>query len=70
MRAMVREGMEQAAFGLFTGLDFPPASYADTNGLMELAQEAGRGGGIYHTYPRNKLGDQFLNPVKEALEIG
>ena len=37
---------------------------------MELAQEAGRHGGIYHTHLRNKLGDQFLDPVKEALEIG
>jgi N-acyl-D-amino-acid deacylase len=70
MRAMLREGMEQGAFGLSTGLDYPPGSYADTNELVELAQEAGRHGGIYHTHLRNKLGDQFLDPVKEALEIG
>ena len=70
MRAMLREGMEQGAFGLSTGLDYPPGSYADTNELVELAQEAGRHGGIYHTHLRNKLGDEFLDPVKEALEIG
>ena len=70
MRAMLREGMEHGAFGLSTGLDYPPGSYADTNELVELAQEAGRHGGIYHTHLRNKLGDEFLDPVKEALEIG
>ena len=70
MRAMLREGMEQGAFGLSTGLDYPPGSYADTGELVKLAKEAGRHGGIYHTHLRNKLGDQFLDPVKEALEIG
>jgi N-acyl-D-amino-acid deacylase len=70
MRAMLREGMEEGAFGLSTGLDYPPGSYADTNELVELAQEAGRHGGIYHSHLRNTLGDQFLDPVKEALEIG
>ncbi|MDE0720173.1 MAG: D-aminoacylase [Dehalococcoidia bacterium] len=70
MRSMLREGMEDGAFGLSTGLDYPPGSYADTNELVELAQVAGRYGGIYHTHLRNTLGDQFLDPVKEALEIG
>ena len=70
MRAMLREGMEDGAFGLSTGLDYPPGSYADTDELVALAIEAARHGGIYHTHLRNKLGDTFLDPVKEALEIG
>ncbi len=70
MRAMLREGMEEGAFGLSTGLDYPPGSYSDTAELVELASEASRLGGIYHTHLRNTLGDQFLDPVKEALEIG
>ena len=70
MRAMLREGMEEGAFGLSTGLDYPPGSYADTAELVELAQEAARLGGIYHTHLRNTLGDGFLDPVKEALDIG
>ena len=70
MRAMLREGMEEGAFGLSTGLDYPPGSYADTDELVELAREAGRLGGIYHTHLRNTLGDGFLDPVREALDIG
>ena len=70
MRAMLREGMEEGAFGLSTGLDYPPGSYADTAELVELAREAARQGGIYHTHLRNTLGDTFLDPVREALDIG
>ena len=70
MRAMLREGMEEGAFGLSTGLDYPPGSYADTAELVELAREAARLGGIYHTHLRNTLGDGFLDPVREALDIG
>ena len=70
MRAMLREGMEEGAFGISTGLDYPPGSYATTDELVSLSQEVARLGGIYHTHLRNTLGDRFLDPVKEALEIG
>lgn len=70
MRAMLREGMEEGAFGLSTGLDYPPGEYADTDELVALSQEVARLGGFYHTHVRNKLGDRFLDPLKEAIEIG
>lgn len=70
MRAMMREGLEEGAFGLSTGLDYPPGSYADTDEIVALAEEAARLGGIYHTHLRNTLGDGFLDPVREGLEIG
>ncbi|MFQ5934439.1 MAG: amidohydrolase family protein [Dehalococcoidia bacterium] len=70
MKALLREGMEEGAFGISTGLDYPPGSYADTGELIELSREAARLGGIYHTHVRNTLGDQFLDPFKEAIQIG
>jgi N-acyl-D-amino-acid deacylase len=70
MQAILREGMEEGAFGLSTGLDYPPGSYADTAELVQLSHEAERLGGIYHTHVRYSLGDRFLDPFKEALEIG
>lgn len=70
MRAMLREGMEEGAFGISTGLDYPPGSYATTDELVSLSQEVARLGGIYHTHLRNTLGDRFLDPAREALEIG
>ena len=69
-KAMLREAMEEGAFGLSTGLDYPPGSYADTAELAELCREAARLGGIYHTHVRYGLGDRYLDPFREALEIG
>jgi N-acyl-D-amino-acid deacylase len=70
MRALLREAMEEGAFGLSSGLDYPPGAYATTAELAALASEAGRLGGIYHTHVRYALGDRFLDPFREAIEIG
>ncbi|MER3399163.1 MAG: hypothetical protein C4315_07980 [Chloroflexota bacterium] len=70
MRALLRECLEEGAFGLSTGLDYPPGSYAETAELIELSREVARLGGIYHTHVRYWLGDRYLDPFKEALDIG
>ncbi|MGW3955497.1 N-acyl-D-amino-acid deacylase family protein [Streptomyces sp. NPDC004752] len=70
MRGMVRDAMREGALGLSTGLDYPPGSYADTDELVALAKEAARFGGIYHTHVRYGLGDTYLDPFREALDIG
>jgi len=70
MRAMLREAMEQGAIGLSSGLDYPPGAYADTEELVELTAEAARHGGFYHTHVRYDLGDRYLDPFREAIEIG
>jgi N-acyl-D-amino-acid deacylase len=70
MRAMLREGMEAGAFGVSSGLDYPPGSYAATDELAALTAEAARHGGFYHTHVRYPLGDRFLDPFREAIEIG
>jgi N-acyl-D-amino-acid deacylase len=69
-RALLREGMEEGAFGLSTGLDYPPGAYATTGELADLLAEAARLGGFYHTHVRYPLGDGFLDPFREAIEIG
>jgi N-acyl-D-amino-acid deacylase len=70
MRAMLREAMQEGAIGLSSGLDYPPGAYADTDELAELTNEAARHGGFYHTHVRYALGDRFLDPFREAIEIG
>jgi N-acyl-D-amino-acid deacylase len=70
MRAMLREAMEEGAFALSSGLDYPPGSYADTAELAALTAEAAAGGGFYHTHVRYPLGDGYLDPFREAIEIG
>ena len=56
MRSVVREAMEEGAWGLSTGLDYPPGSYADTAELAALAEVSARMGGFYHTHTRASLG--------------
>jgi N-acyl-D-amino-acid deacylase len=70
MRSMLREGLEEGAFGVSSGLDYPPGSFASTAELAELANEAAKLGGIYHTHVRYPLGDRFLDPFREAIDIG
>ena len=70
MRALLREGMAEGAFGISSGLDYPPGSYATTDELADLTRQAGRDGGFYHTHVRYPLGDRFLDPFREAIEIG
>ncbi|CAN5494355.1 D-aminoacylase [soil metagenome] len=70
MRGLLREAMQEGAFGLSSGLDYPPGAFASTDELAELTGEAARNGGFYHTHVRYGLGDRFLDPFREALEIG
>ena len=71
MKSVVREAMEEGSFGLSTGLDYPPGSYADTNELIELSKVAAEKGGFYHTHTRHSLMmNGHLAPFEEAVEIG
>jgi N-acyl-D-amino-acid deacylase len=70
MRAMLREGLEEGAFGVSSGLDYPPGAFASTDELAALTAEAASAGGFYHTHVRYALGDRFLDPFREAIEIG
>ena len=71
MKAVVREAMEEGAWGLSTGLDYPPGSYADTAELAALSETAASLGGIYHTHTRASLrANGVLAPWEEAVEIG
>ena len=70
MRAMLQEGLAEGAFGISSGLDYPPGSFASTDELAALTAEAAAAGGFYHTHVRYGLGDQFLDPFREAIEIG
>ena len=70
MRAMLREALDEGAFGVSSGLDYPPGSFASTDELAALTAEAALAGGFYHTHVRYALGDRFLDPFREAIEIG
>jgi len=68
MKALVKEAMEQGAYGLSTGLIYLPGTFGKTEEVIELVKVIAPYGGIYHTHIRNER-DKLLDAVKEAIEI-
>jgi N-acyl-D-amino-acid deacylase len=69
MRALMRESMEQGAFGLSTGLVYVPGTYAQTDEIVDIAKVAARYGGLYATHMRNE-GERLFEAFDEAIQIG
>ena len=69
MRAVVRNAMEDGAFGIASALIYPPNTYASTEELIEVNRAAAPYGGVYITHMRSE-GDKFLEAMDEALRIG
>ncbi|MCC6930749.1 MAG: D-aminoacylase [Gemmatimonadaceae bacterium] len=69
MKTMVREAMEDGAFGLASALIYPPNTYASTEELIEASKAMAPYGGVYITHMRSE-GDKFLEAIDEALRIG
>ena len=74
MRALVRQAMNEGAFGLSTGLFYVPGYYATTEEVIELARVAAAFDGIYDTHDRDLgasyRGVGYLNSIREAIRIG
>ena len=69
MRRLTAEAMEAGAFGLSTGLIYPPGIFARTEEIIELAKVAARYGGVYDSHIRGE-GKTLLRAVEEAITIG
>jgi len=69
MKSHVEEGMRDGAFGLSTGLVYPPGVFAKTDEIVELSKVAAHCGGIYTSHIRGE-GDTLRGSVEEAIEIG
>ena len=70
MKALIRESMQEGAVGMSTGLEYPPGNFADTDELVSLSKQVADLGGVYHTHVRYRLGDRYLDPFREAIDIG
>jgi N-acyl-D-amino-acid deacylase len=69
MAELVGEGIRDGAFGLSTGLSYPPAHASSTAEVTALARELPAHGGIYVTHLRS-YADQLFEATEEALAIG
>lgn len=65
----VRQGMEEGAFGLSSGLEYDPGFYCSTEELIALARVASEYGGFYSTHMRDEE-EGVLESIDEAIRIG
>ena len=68
MTALVDALMEQGALGVWTALEYAPASYSKTDELIALAKAARRHGGIYASHMRNE-GVRIDDALNELFQI-
>jgi N-acyl-D-amino-acid deacylase len=70
MQRKVREGMEQGAVGVSSGLDYIPSRYADTAELAGVCEPIGAYGGVYVTHMRGYGPHNVIAAMDEVYEIG
>ena len=84
MRSMVRQGMEEGAWGMSSGLEYVPGRWSNTDELIELTKEVAPYHGIYISHERSEGSDPMwfwpsqdpagaptlLDAIRETIEIG
>src|SRR5690606_25006155 len=84
MRALVRQGMQEGAWGLSAGLEYVPGRWSTTDEVVQLVEEIVPYGGVYISHERSEGSDPMwywpsqdepgpptlLDAVRETIEIG
>jgi N-acyl-D-amino-acid deacylase len=69
MKELLAEAMEAGAFGMSTGLVYPPGCFADTDEIIALCRVVARYHGLYTSHIRGER-ETILEAVAEAIHIG
>ena len=69
MTTIVADVMKQGAYGVATGLIYPPNAYATLDELIALSKPAAAAGGLYASHLRYD-GDKLREGIEEAIAIG
>ena len=72
MRAFVRRGMEEGAFGLSVGLEYAPGIWSDTDELVALVDEVVPYDGFFHAHERSgaRVPVWWLPSLDDPDELG
>ncbi len=72
MKALVRTGMEEGAWGLSSGTFYAPGSYSENGELVALGEVVARFGGIYTSHIRDESDYTIgvVAAVDEVIEVG
>ena len=68
MQARLAEALAAGAWGMSTGLVYPPGAYAQTDEIVAVGRELTATRALYASHIRNEA-DDLARPVDEALEI-
>jgi len=68
MKRELRRALEAGAFGMSTGLIYPPGCYADSDEIAELCRVVKDFNGMYATHMRSEA-DKLEDAVLEALDV-
>ncbi len=69
MEALVDQAMRDGAWGMSTGLIYPPSCHAEADEITALAKVVAARGGIYATHVRGE-NEVLLDSIREAIQIG
>jgi N-acyl-D-amino-acid deacylase len=69
MKRLLAESLEDGAFGMSSGLIYPPGCYAPSEELIELGAVLSAYGKVYTTHIRDEA-DQLIESVEEAIRVG
>jgi N-acyl-D-amino-acid deacylase len=69
MKNLLIDSLEQGAWGLSTGLIYPPGSFAKTEELVDLARVVANYGALYTSHIRGE-GATLMKALDEAIRIG
>ncbi len=73
MKSLVRQAMEEGAWGMTSGLEYVPGRYATTEEIIEVAKVVGEFGGVYSSHQRNEFDnvpEATLETIRIAEEAG
>jgi N-acyl-D-amino-acid deacylase len=69
LEALLEQSLDEGAFGLSSGLEYPPASYSTPAEMIRLGRVVARHGSLYATHLRSE--DLCLwEAVAEAVQVG
>jgi N-acyl-D-aspartate/D-glutamate deacylase/dipeptidyl aminopeptidase/acylaminoacyl peptidase len=72
MKQLVRQAMDDGAFGMSTGLYYAPGSFAKTEEVIELSKVVAEQGGVYDSHMRDESSYNIglLDSIEEVIRIG
>ena len=69
MQKLLDESLQQGAWGMSTGLVYPPGSFAKPDELLELGKVLAKHGALYTSHIRGESAT-LMNSIEEAITLG